>query len=142
MKTRLPPAKPTEATPEFFSTTVAKARRFYLDLNPSADRSLVVVCGGLEHCTPGYAIHRETFPYDSIEYVTRGRGDVKLKGRTFPLQPGRLFSYGPSTPHYISGVAAEPRDAKNGSPSRQQPVLGKTLKRFRRSHWLAPRIRR
>jgi AraC-like DNA-binding protein/quercetin dioxygenase-like cupin family protein len=99
-------AKPP--APEFFSTDVADARRFYLDLNPPANRRLAVVCGGLEHCTPGYAIRRETFPFYSLEYVARGRGEVKLNGRACPLQPGRLFSYGPRVPHHITGDAAEP----------------------------------
>jgi len=108
MKPRLSPARASRTTPEFFSADVAEARRFYLDLNPAKDRPLVVVCGGLEHCTPDYAIHRETFPFYSIEYVARGRGEVKLKRRTFPLQPGRLFSYGPGIPHHITGDAADP----------------------------------
>lgn len=108
MTTRPPKAKRGEDAPKFFSADVAKARRFYLDLNPPKTRPLVVVCGGLEHCTPGYAIHRESFPYYSIEYVTHGRGEVKLKGRNYPLQAGCLFSYGTSTPHHITGDAADP----------------------------------
>ena len=108
MKSRTAQAKANQTTPEFFSADVAEARRFYLDLNPPKDRPLVVVCGGLEHCTPDYAICRETFPFYSIEYVARGHGEVKLKGRTYPLQPGRLFSYGPGIPHHITGEAASP----------------------------------
>jgi AraC-like DNA-binding protein/quercetin dioxygenase-like cupin family protein len=97
-----------QTAPEFFSTDVAEARRFYLDLNPPRNRQLVVVCGGIERCTPGYAIRRETFPFYSIEYAARGRGEVKLKGRAYSLKPGRLFSYGPGIPHQITGDAAEP----------------------------------
>jgi AraC-like DNA-binding protein len=108
MKPRLSPTKAGKTAPEFFSTDVATARRFYLDLNPPKNRPLVVVCGGLEHCTPDYAIRRESFPFYSIEYVARGRGAVKLKGRTFQLQPGRLFSYGADIPHHITGDAADP----------------------------------
>lgn len=108
MKTRLPFAKANPTAPSFFSADVAAARRFYLDLNPPRNRSLVVVCGGLEHCTPDYAIHRESFPFYSIEYVARGRGELKLKGRSFPLQPGRLFTYGPGVSHHITGDAADP----------------------------------
>jgi AraC-like DNA-binding protein/quercetin dioxygenase-like cupin family protein len=96
------------AAPEFFSAEVSAMRRFYLDLNPPKKQQLVVVCGGLEHCTPEYTIRRETFPFYSIEYVARGCGEVKLKGRTFSLHPGRLFSYGPHVPHHITGVAADP----------------------------------
>ena len=108
MKSRVPPAKAKQAAPEFFSPDVAAARRFYLDLNPQQARPLVVVCGGLEHCRPDYAIHRETFPFYSIEYVTRGQGKLQLKGRTYPLQPGRLFSYGPGIPHHITGTDTRP----------------------------------
>ena len=108
MKPRPTPAKPVQSAPAFFSTDVAAARRFYLDLNPPNRRPLVVVCGGLEHCTPDYAIRRETFPFHSIEYVARGRGEVRLKNRAYPLQPGRLFAYGPGMPHHITGNAADP----------------------------------
>jgi len=96
------------SVPEFFSVDVAEARRFYLDLNPPKNRPLVVVCGGLEHCSPDYVIHRESFPFCCIEYVARGRGKLTLKGHTFSLQPGRLFSYGPGIPHHITGAAADP----------------------------------
>ena len=108
MKPSLSTSRPTDAAPEFFSTAVAAARRFYLDLNPPRHQPLTVVCGGVEHCTPDYAIHRETFPFYSIEYVARGRGEVKLQGRTGLLQPGRLFSYGPGIAHHITGNADEP----------------------------------
>src|SRR5665213_1438761 len=108
MKSRRPSAKASQAAPEFFSVEVTEARRFYLDLHPSKNRQLVVVCGGLERCKPDYAIHRQTFPFFSIEYVARGRGEVKLKGRAHSLQPGRLFSYGPGVPHHIIGDPADP----------------------------------
>jgi len=108
MKAHIPPARANQSTPAFFSPDVAVARRFYLDLNPPKNRPLVVVCGGLEHCTPDYVIHRETFPFYSIEYVTRGAGELKLQGRSYPLQPGRLFSYGPGISHHITGNPANP----------------------------------
>lgn len=108
MKPRLVPARADKAAPAFFSADVAAARRFYLDLNPPRNRPLAVVCGGLEHCTPGYAIHRESFPYYSLEYVARGRGGLTLAGRSFPLRPGRLFAYGPGVSHHITGDAADP----------------------------------
>jgi len=98
-----PLAKPGKAAPEFFSAEVKEARRFYLNLQPPKNRQLAVVCGGLEYCTPDYAIDRQTFPFFSIEYVARGRGEVILKGHTYSLQPGRLFSYGPRVPHHIVG---------------------------------------
>ena len=96
------------AAPDFFSPQVARARRFYLDLNPPGDRALTLVCCGVECCTTDYAIHRSTFPFHSIEYVVRGRGTVKLKGRLYPLQPGSLFSYGPGIGHDIASDPAGP----------------------------------
>jgi AraC-like DNA-binding protein len=91
----IPVTNKASRPPEFFSAQVAKARRFYLDLKPSRHGPLTVVCGGCEHCTPDYEIHRSGFPYWSIEFVAQGKGTLRLKGRTYPLGPGTLFSYGP-----------------------------------------------
>jgi len=91
------------AGPAFFSRDVARARRFYFDLKPTCRHRLVVVCGGLEYCTPQYAIHRPFFPFHAIEYVAGGTGRVKLQGQTFALNPGTIFSYGPRVPHDIVG---------------------------------------
>jgi AraC-like DNA-binding protein len=106
---KLPPPlhSPGEA-PEFFSPQVAAARRFYLDLNPSRQQRLAIVCGGREQCRADYAIHRTTFPFYSIEYVARGRGTLKLNNRTHELRPGRLFSYGPGVAHDITSDGGEP----------------------------------
>jgi AraC-like DNA-binding protein len=103
-----PSRRALPAQPEFFSPDVAKARRFYLELNPPKAAALSIVCGGLEHSTPSYVIHRTTFPFYSIEYVARGCGELELKGKRYPLRPGRLFSYGPGIAHTISGSALEP----------------------------------
>jgi AraC-like DNA-binding protein/quercetin dioxygenase-like cupin family protein len=108
MKRRNTSSKQTSAVPDFFSADVAEARRFYLNLNPARSRRVVVVCGGLEHCTPDYSIERDSFPFYSIEYVVRGRGEVKLKGRSYPLRPGSVFSYGLGVPHRITGDPGNP----------------------------------
>ena len=94
--------------PEFFSSQISAARRFYLNLQPPRGARLSVVCGGLEHCAPGYEIRRATFPFFSIEYVVRGRGELRLAGRRHALQPGRLFAYGRRVPHHITGHAEDP----------------------------------
>ena len=94
--------------PDFFSPQVIRARRFYLDLNPAPTRALTVVCGGVEVCTADYAVRRRSFPFHSLEYVVRGRGTVKLRGRAYALQPGSVFSYGPGIAHDIAGDPAEP----------------------------------
>jgi AraC-like DNA-binding protein len=89
------------AAPEFFSTEVAAARRFYFNLNPPRNQPLAVVCGGVECCRPDYAIHRNSFPFCSVEYVSRGRGTLTIGGRNHALLPGRLFAYGPGVKHDI-----------------------------------------
>lgn len=103
-----PPALKIDTAPEFFSVQVSEARRFYLDLQPSRNRSVAVVCGGLERTRSDYRIQRRTFPFYSIEYVVRGRGTVILRGRTHMLEPGRVFSYGPAVEQQIASDAAEP----------------------------------
>lgn len=108
MKSKLASVGNKTNAPEFFSNDVANARRFYLDLHPPGRQPLAVVCGGLEHCTPDYAVQRQSFPFYSIEYVARGTGEVKLKGHRFPLRAGRLFSYGPGIAHHITGDAGSP----------------------------------
>jgi len=108
MKTRNQADSQGVGAPAFFSRDVAAARRFYLGLNPPKRQKLAVVCGGLEHCTADYAIHRATFPFYSIEFVARGGGQLKLRGRTHVLRAGRVFSYGPGVPHHITGGCANP----------------------------------
>jgi len=90
-------------TPDFFSVDVLAARRFYLDLSPPRQRRLTVMCGGVETCSPNYTIQRETFPFYSIEYVTRGSGQLQLHHHAHELRAGLVFSYGPGVPHQITG---------------------------------------
>jgi len=87
--------------PDFFSTQVLQARRFYLNLKPSPKTRLQVVCGGVEHCAPDYAIRRASFPFYSIEFVAQGGGRLKLNGAEHELQPGSVFSCGPSVAQEI-----------------------------------------
>ena len=96
------------ATPGFFSPQVGEAHRFFLDLNPSPRQSLTVVCGGLEHCAPDYAIRRKSFPYHCIEYVVRGQGRLALGPSTYALAPGHVFAYGPGLPHDIHTEPSTP----------------------------------
>jgi AraC-like DNA-binding protein len=93
--------------PAFFSAQVRTARRFYLDLKTS-QKPLSVVCGGCEDCARDYAIHRDDFPYYSLEFVARGQGSISLRGRRSVLRSGRLFCYGPGIPHDITTDPVEP----------------------------------
>jgi AraC-like DNA-binding protein/quercetin dioxygenase-like cupin family protein len=96
------------SSPDFFSTQVSQARRFFLNLNPRPANRLVVVCGGIEQCAPNYVIQRPTFPFYSIEFVARGAGRVKLGRQEHCLQPGSVFSYGPGVYHELSTIPREP----------------------------------
>ncbi len=96
------PPSSVEANPDFFSTQVSQARRFYLNLKPSSKARLAVLCGGMEHCAADYAIHRQSFPFYSVEFVFHGSGLLMLTGRKHPLQPGSVFSYGPGIAHEIT----------------------------------------
>lgn len=96
------------APPHFFSAQVAEARRFYLDLTPRPRERLVVACGGLEHCAPEYRIDRKTFPFLSIEFVSRGRGTIRLGQKNHALFPGTVFAYGPGIAQRISTDPDDP----------------------------------
>lgn len=108
MKTPAPEKSRNMLEPAFFSSAVASARRFYLDLNPSPRRKLSVLCGGLERCAPDYAIRRDTFPYLAVEYVAGGSGRLMLAGESVALEAGTVFSYGPGVAQDIASEAQFP----------------------------------
>jgi AraC-like DNA-binding protein len=94
--------------PDFFSSQVREAQRFYLDLAPSPDEPLAVVCGGYEQCSPDYVIHRTGFPFYTIEFIVRGKGAVTLDGKDYPLTVGSVFTYGPDISHDFYTHANDP----------------------------------
>ena len=99
----------TGGPPEFFSTQVSEARRFYLDTSGRGHQPVTVVCGGCEHCRRGYRIDRTDFPFHSIEFVVRRQRDPESRGPAeHALSPGRVFSYGPGVPHVITTDADRP----------------------------------
>lgn len=98
----------TQPPPEFFSPQVSEARRFYLDLSPDRRSALAVVCGGSERCRSDYRIERSSFPFLSIEFVARGQGTLRLRGRHHKLLAGSVFCYGPRVPHRIETGASDP----------------------------------
>jgi AraC-like DNA-binding protein/quercetin dioxygenase-like cupin family protein len=100
-------ASPTAGEPDFFSRQTTQARRFWLDLEPAASASLVVVCGGKEHCGSDYAIHRPGFRFYSVEFVAQGKGTLTFGRQTYALVPGTVFAYGPGVPH---DVVSDPAD--------------------------------
>ncbi|OHB62765.1 MAG: hypothetical protein A2Y76_04175 [Planctomycetes bacterium RBG_13_60_9] len=100
--------KITGGVPDFFSSQVLEASRFYLDTDGHAGRPFAVVCGGCEHCEGGYRIDRKDFPFCSIEFVARGKGTLVIKGHTVALSAGMVFTYGPGVAHTITTDADDP----------------------------------
>lgn len=94
--------------PKFFSAQIAEAKRFHLQLRPASGKRLSIVSGGVEHCADDYAIHRGTFAFYGLEFVTGGRGSLTLAGKTMRLVPGTVFSYGPGVAHDIVTDPDEP----------------------------------
>lgn len=94
--------------PAFVSQQVSESRRYYLDLDPSRQAALTVVCGGVERMRPDYLVERRDFPYFAVEFVAEGRGTLELNGRRHPLSPGTVFAYGPGVTHSIQNDPRSP----------------------------------
>ncbi|MEI8340081.1 MAG: AraC family transcriptional regulator [Verrucomicrobiota bacterium] len=108
MSKRRSPAPQPVSEPPYFSTQVSGAHRFYLELNPRANRRLSVASGGLEHCRADYKISRRSFPHLIIEFVARGSGQLVMKGQQFDLKRGSVFVYGPGIPIEINADPQHP----------------------------------
>lgn len=87
--------------PFFVSQQVTDASRYYLNLKPSGDRGLEVVCGGVERMRREYVVRRTDFPFYALELVVEGAGTLELDGRRYALEPGVMFAYGPGVAHTI-----------------------------------------
>jgi AraC-like DNA-binding protein len=103
-----PDVKISTTEPRYFSAQVSAAQRFFLDLNPTRSREMVVVSGGCEHCRPDYEICRTGFPFVTVEFVARGAGRLSLAGKEYELIPGAIFVYGRNTPHSIHSDPDKP----------------------------------
>jgi AraC-like DNA-binding protein len=97
--------------PVYFSKQIHQAKRFYRVPAYNKSNSIPdyqVITGGRETCSSGYLVSRKSFPYHTIEFITRGHGKLILKGVTWELSPGTVFSYGPGIPHEILNDKNEP----------------------------------
>ncbi|MBL6766226.1 MAG: helix-turn-helix transcriptional regulator [Verrucomicrobiae bacterium] len=94
--------------PEYFSTQVTDARRWFLALPKPAERGIVTVSVGCERCLPDYVVERDTFEFQGLEFVAEGEGSLELQDRIHSLQPGAVFSYGPGIRHRIRNTSDRP----------------------------------
>lgn len=99
-----------EKASSLLSRQVTEARYFFLTLAPNRRTPLTLVMGGRERCNPDYVIERRHFPYYGFEYVSAGRGSVKLGAEDYPLVPGTVFAYSPHTPCEIHTDEREPME--------------------------------
>ena len=106
-----PPGKPLhlptrQSEPGYFSSQVSSSNRFYLELKPKGARELTVVSGGFEHCLSDYEVRRDSFPFVTLEFISRGAGTLVLQGKTHHLRPGSVFVYGPGVSHQVTADPA------------------------------------
>ena len=94
----------------FISKQVVSGEYYFLNLRPEKGAAGTVVCGGQERCDPHYRIVRNSFKFHSIEYVAAGQGELGVNGERFPLRPGAIFYYSPTTSHEIATDPAQPLD--------------------------------
>ncbi len=95
-------------TASFISKLVASGEYYFLNLTPEKGALGTVVCGGKEACDPHYRVARKRFRYHSVEYVADGAGELAVGDRRYPLKPGAVFYYGPTTPHVIATDSERP----------------------------------
>ncbi|MES2920248.1 MAG: AraC family transcriptional regulator [Verrucomicrobiota bacterium] len=90
----------------YISQDVESSRLFFLD--PVEDENFAVVFGGFERCEADYQIDRRNFPWYSLEFVSHGKGMVRLGDTEAEILPGSFFVYGPSLPHRITSTPGHP----------------------------------
>ncbi len=96
---------------DYFSPQVMRTRRFFLPEWKTRARGtmhLTLTGGGCEWCAPDFELNRQHLPFQSFEFVSRGKGTVSFDGETHDLSAGHAFFYGPQTPHRIRTDAEEP----------------------------------
>ncbi|MEX0324978.1 MAG: AraC family transcriptional regulator [Puniceicoccaceae bacterium] len=90
--------------PVFLSSQVNESDYFFLNLKAGPGHSFTVACGGLEVCNLHYTVDRQRFDYYGMEYIVSGSGQLTLEGKTYPLNAGSIFCYGPRTQHRIENT--------------------------------------
>lgn len=100
-----------ESAPAFISRQVVRSRYLFVDLDPPARTAFAVTCAGREECTPDYCIRRDGFQYHAIEHILSGSWELQTSGKSYELEAGSIFAYGPETAYMLRAL-----------PSRQRPV--------------------
>ena len=96
---------------DYFSDRVTRTRRFFRPgwrKNAHDKAQLCLVAGGAETCAPDFVIDRRNFPFMAFEFAARGKGTLKLGGRTHELHAGHAFFFDRNLPHIIQTDARDP----------------------------------
>ena len=90
------------------STNVSEPNYCFIDTRIREVKGLKLACIGREQCNPNYHVHRRGYSCLCLELVAKGSGKVTLGGKSFPLRPGMVFTYGPNVAHDITTLPEQP----------------------------------
>ena len=83
------------------SSQVSESRYCFLSDSTRSGKRLRLLMAGREVCSDDYVMRRNGYPTLALEIVEEGEGTLRLRGKTIPLRPGMLFTYGPGITHTI-----------------------------------------
>ena len=90
------------------SKKVSESNYCFIDTRIREVKGLKVASIGREQCNPNYHVHRRGYSCLCLELVAKGSGKVTLGGKSFPLRPGMVFTYGPNVAHDITTLPEQP----------------------------------
>lgn len=95
-----------QKSPVELAPKVAEARYFCVPSKHSRDE--FVYLGGFERCEADFLLQRETFPFLTLELITKGRGSIELGEQSFPVSPGLCFCSGPNIKFRLESHLTDP----------------------------------
>lgn len=98
-----------DAIPNIVPASIAGSlkRGSYVFIDLSARASGPVACAGLEDCMPDYRIERKGFRFPAMEYIAGGEWELNNGKKTWRLQPGSIFTYGPGISYSLRPISGE-----------------------------------
>lgn len=85
---------------EFYETTY--------DLASKKNADLEAILFGMEDCAPSHAYGPTLRPYHLFHFVTKGRGELQIDGRTFSISAGDAFLIPAEQMSYYEASATDP----------------------------------
>jgi AraC-like DNA-binding protein len=96
-----------DAIPDIVPASIAGSlkRGSYVFIDLSARASGPVACAGLEECMPDYSVERRGFRFPAMEYIAGGEWELNNGKKTWRLQPGAIFTYGPGISYSLRPIS-------------------------------------